>query len=421
MIPVDSPQLLSTAVEILTEYGKRSEARGRFISLYLGLRRMGPRIAPLGSSHYTSASEIQSFLDEMWTKMHRPGSRVVLTAPFGASGLTGGYSARTGQVAEGLRSPANTWRNNLGIQKGVGCVADPDQIYRLIELGEGRAGCPHMEISKEHGHVCGLSGTRYRGEEHAIWLRSSSNGYQVVDLDRAEVYEQYLQPSGVRIPILPLLVVLYSLSPPAFYPPRVTVAIPDFAADFGFELTSIEKIFDCDFETNGNQAILRVLEDRADEFAFNLDHPVDVMHTDALPIVDLPELRELVHLNDGVGAEILIARDLERAGWIVSYTGNQGGLGYDLRAEKPGSLLHIEVKSSLGFTTPQLTQSEWDAAMSLGESYVLAIVDFCRGESPSIWYVRDPAGSLVPRIRTTATYSVNRGSAEALGTEVDFL
>ena len=37
-------------------------------------------------------------------------------------------------------------------------------------------------------------------------------------------------------------------------------------------------------------------------------------------------------LNTGVGAEIVIARNLRSCGWNVRYRANQAGLGYDLEA-----------------------------------------------------------------------------------------
>lgn len=67
-----------------------------------------------------------------------------------------------------------------------------------------------MTIDDEGGYVCGIADTAYRGEEHSIWLRMSLPGYQVVNLDDDATFRHYLNPRGRRIPVFPLMGVLYS-------------------------------------------------------------------------------------------------------------------------------------------------------------------------------------------------------------------
>lgn len=411
LIPTDRVDVLEAGLALLARFQAQTGARGRFIALYLGLRRMAERVAPLGSATYTPVSDIEAFLDALWAKRHRPEPVVVLTAPFGGStGPNAGYSTRTGHTAPGNRYPTNTWRNNFNVQKGVGCVADADTIGTLLANPQQRMGCPFMRYSEDVGFVCGISGTSYRGDEHSIWLAVAPAGYQVADLDEPAVYDEYLHPSGVPVPVFPLIAVVYAmaLSELAIRP---SVGIPEFASDFGFSLSQVEQIFDCDPESPYNRQMLSFASSPRDSF----DDFVEDSEA------RLPELPEVMFLNSGLGAELAIARELEVNGWKVIYTGDQRLLGYDLRAERGEEVLRVEVKSSVGFTTPELTQSEWDAALRHEEEFVLAIVDFYGSERQASWFVRNPAGSMEPSIRTSASYWFQRKAIEQLRTESDLL
>lgn len=130
---------------------------------------------------------------------------------------------------------------------------------------------------------------------------------------------------------------------------------------------------------------------------------------------------EAVALNSGLGAEIAVARELEMHRWHVQYVGNRQLPGYDLLATREGVVLRVEVKSSVGFTTPELTESEWRAANDHAESFVLAVVDFYGSERQNVWYVRDPAAGAQPTLRQVTVYRFPRAIIEDLRTEVDFL
>ena len=225
MIPVDRPDVLDGSLEILEAIATRVSVRGRFVSLYLGLRRMrtaaNSPLAELGSLHVTAANEIEQYLDGLYSKSHRQEPFVVLTAPFGGSTSTEApYSARSGTTAPSRGYPTNTWRNNFGIQKGVGCPAEPDVIARLLDDGQLRLACPHMALDPEGRHLCSVRDTAYRGEEHSIWLRLSDGGYQVVDLDHPAVFREYLRPDDHPLPIFPLIGMLYCMAAPGVFPER---------------------------------------------------------------------------------------------------------------------------------------------------------------------------------------------------------
>ncbi len=414
----DRPEILEAALEILSRFAA-GVVRGRFISLYFGLRRMRAegKIAGLGGETGTLTQDIQEYLDRLYTKKHRPGPYVVLTSPFGGSTAKGApYSARSGTTVPGMLSPVNTWRNNLGIQKGVGCAASAETIGKLLDDPQHRLACPHMESLGAGRYRCGIRGTEYRGEEHSIWLRNTTKGYQVVDLDHLVVFRDYLHPNDHPLPVFPVIAMLYCMASPGVFPERERVGIPELAEDFGFTIEQVGKLFDCDPESPLNSELLSgvagsPMDDLSGNAGGSTGTDVGLLPKDVADGV----------LNSGVGAELLIAQDLHSYGWKVLYRGNQPGLGYDLEASRDAQRLYVEVKSSIGFANLELRESEWVAAQACGGEYVLAVVDFFGSSSPRIWYVRDPAANAVPDQRTTITYRFARTQVEPFMTEVDFL
>lgn len=413
MIPTDRLDVLSASLATLDDFSKQTGARGRFISLYLGLRRMGADLAALGSAETTSSSEIEAFMDSLLTKTHRPEPFVVLTAPFGGStSPTAPYSTRSGEKAPGNSYPTNTWRNNFGIQKGIGCPADAETISALLDEPTVRLACPHMVVDTEGAFTCSIDSTNYRGEEHSIWLRKTSNAWQSTDLDNPRTYEPYLTPGGKRIPIFSLIGALYVDAPEDAYPARGTVGLPEFSEDFSFSLDQVEELFDCNPTSFMNAAVLR-----AADLSRVVSRPLvtspeassEKSEGGAQPAAPLPDLVDPGMRNSGLQAELDVADDLASHGWGVAYRGSQTGVGYDLEAkDSQGFVLRVEVKSSFGFTHPELTESEWAAAQEHGEEYVLAIVDFVGSPKQAIWYVRDPATNLVASEKQTTSYRLKR-------------
>ena len=348
---------------------------------------------------------------------------MVLTAPFGGStSPEAPYSALSGTTAPGRDYPTNTWRNNFGIQKGVGCPAEPDVIEMLLDDPQHRLACPHMVLDPDERHLCSIRDTAYRGEEHAIWLRQSDGGYQVVDLDRPAAFRDYLRPSGRPLPIFPLMGMLYCMAPPGVYPGSTRIGIPEFAADFGFTHEQVQLQFDCNPESEFNAAIALTVEDGRTTVGQGYVAPPTGAQGYGVPGADeVPARPPDAALNTGVGAEIVVARELEAFGWTVRYRANQRGLGYDLEATREGQTLRVEVKSSVAFANLELQASEWQAAQEFGEHYVLAVVDFYGCEQRRVWYVRNPAANAVPAERAIATYRFARADVEPVMTEVNFL
>ena len=135
----------------------------------------------------------------------------------------------------------------------------------------------------------------------------------------------------------------------------------------------------------------------------------------------LPATPEAVIRNTGVGAELEVARDLQRLGWELRYTGNFKSFGYDLHATQHGDVLRVEVKSSVGLCTPELREEEWAAAQRYGNQYVLAVVDFFGSQGQRLGYLRNPAANVVPIERTVIVFRVTRQDIVGLMVDGEFL
>lgn len=413
MIPVNRPGIFEAALRVLQGFGEHTSIRGRFVLLYLSMRRMGDELAGLGSSSPTPANQIEEFSDRLYEKSHRPEPLVVLTAAFGQSTSPNApWSTRTGDTAPANRYPTNTWRNNFNIQKGIGCPADRETINQILRNPLVRLSCPHMMVDDEGRQMCGISGTVYRGDEHSVWLQADG-GYRVVDLDNPSVYETYLISQGRHIPVFPLIAVLYCYAPSAIYPVRDIVGIPEFAEDFNFTVDQVIQLFDCDPDSPENAEVLAL----ASGTALSTPEPQPQL-PNAQPLPDEPEP---ALLNTGVGAELEVARNLQAHNWSVIYTGNVRYLGYDLEATQNGQTLRVEVKSSIGLCTPELTEEEWSAAQRYEDESVLAIVDFFGSPGQRISYVRNPAANVIPAMRQVTLFRVSRQDVTALSVDAEFL
>jgi hypothetical protein len=234
----------------------------------------------------------------------------------------------------------------------------------------------------------------------------------VVDLDEESAYSSYLRPTGTRIPLYPLLAVIYGFAPSDVYPVRDSVSIIEFAADFGFDPSEVSVLFETDPAEPSNARLLEmsgivasVLPSQAPEA-----ETFDWLAGGGT----IPTVGDAVFLNDGLVAEVAIAADLTARGWTVVYTGNQSLLGYDLRAQRGRETIVIEVKSSVGYVTPKLTSSEWAAANAFGDTFILALVDFVGTERQAIRYVSGAASRVEPAVISTLSYRLSRAELDSL-------
>lgn len=263
-----------------------------------------------------------------------------------------------------------------------------------------------------------------QNEDHPKWLQIDpmGAGYSVVDLSNTANFTAQVAPSGLRIPILPLVVAMYHDALQGFVTgARTKGDLSDFASDFNFSVTEMLTYFDDSQYNPHNQRLLQA-------FPQNSYMPISSIHTGGpsgsatttpnapispapIPIpVLIPTLTSAPATNTGWDAERFVQKTLEANGWSV-YDVSRQRLGYDLIAKVGTGTRYVDVKSSLGYCSPTLTSREWQQAKALGTRYVLAIVEnFDPNGINAIFWVPDPVGTCAPTLSQTVQYAVARSS-----------
>ena len=208
MIPVTDAAAYAVALDCLRDHKRAAGAafKGRFIQIFLGLKFFQNSLPSMYSGSFVTTEVLQSLLDDLYAKTSQPANASVLSL------FEGNYLARTGLVAPGNRGAQNTWRNNLNLQKGIGCFAPPADLSSQTFLDQDRRECRYLDSPKPGslaGARCSLcdSGAGYRGESHRKWLRidTSGAGYAVTDLQNTANFAPYVALDGRRIPVMPLV------------------------------------------------------------------------------------------------------------------------------------------------------------------------------------------------------------------------
>lgn len=405
---------------LLSDHRKTAGAGfgGRFVQIFLGLKFYQESIPSIYSGRFIGSELLQSLLDDLYAKWSRPANHCVLSL-FEAS-----YKARTGLIAPGNISAQNTWRNNLNLQKGIGCYAPVSELSSPTFLDEPRVRCRHLipsvsgEVSTLANARCSLNpgGAKYRKESHRKWLRidPGGNGYASVDLGRVSNFAPLIAPAGRRLPLVPVMRALYFDSNPGLVVgQREVVSISDFMMDFNFSPAEMEAYFD--------YAELGL--ERSEVLALTLTEPDDAKRTRD-PVRTVGKVREMPELyipesgtvtlppalNTGWSAEQFAHSALVSAGWEAHLVSRQN-LGYDIFAQKGKKKIYVEVKSSLASCAPTLTSREWFQANHYGGDYILAIIEnFNEMGSNQIFWVPDPASRCSAVEAHSISYRVPRSA-----------
>lgn len=423
MIPVIDKQIFTDALTELSAY-KRSLGRyhkGRFIQLFLALKFFQNQLPSMFSGQFVSTAVLQTMLDDLYSKASLPADRCVLMI------FEGKYHPRTG-LRRGQQTPANTWRNNFNLQKGVGCYAPPNDLASQVFLDEPRSSCRHLLSSLPNtlsGGHCALcpTGAAYRNENHRKWLRidSGGSGYAVLDLLNEANYIPYVVPQGHRIPIIPIIIAIYHDALPGLVTgSRSIVDVVDFAADFNFSASEITTYFDDDPTNIHNANILRAYPE-INILPIVTGQPVlsgstharatrrTRTHNIPSPVLSGTQAPPPV-ANTGWEAEQFVADALRADGWTV-YDLTRQKVGYDLLIQRGRQTKYVDVKSSMGLCSPVLTAREWQQAQTHEVDYLLAIIEnFNPISMNTIYWVSDPTNVCQAGISTTIQYGIPRSS-----------
>lgn len=436
MIPVSNPAFFQASLQQLNSY-KRSVGnvfKGRFIQIFLGLKFYQNQIPSIHSGRFMAPEVLQTLLDDLYAKASRPINECVLML------FEGAYLARTGVVGVGNTGAQNTWRNNLNIQKGIGCYAYPTILAGAAFLNQSRDQCQFLSRAQPAqfaGARCSICATgSYRREQHRKWLRidPDGSGYAAIDSSDVPNFRPYVAPGGQRIPVLPLIGALYhDASIGLVLGNRSNVDIPDFESDFNLSHTEFSAYFD-DSPTNPfNQAVLTA----GGHFAYTQGAVAQVNippqppagaqagGVTAIPQLPLPVLSGTTiqppQQNNGWGAQQCVMQALTADGWTV-YDVSRQQLGCDLLAKKGHRTIFVEVKSSLATCAPSLTAREWQQAQRHGQDYILAIVEnFDPTSSNTVFWVPNPAGSCVANAVSSISYGISRSTWTAVTCPLAFI
>lgn len=427
MIPVDNPSLFDEALLCLAEH-KRLIGRGfkgRFIQVFLGLKYFQDSIPSMYSGSFIATEVLQALLDDLFAKASRPANSCVLSL------FEGNYLARTGLIGPGNATPQNTWRNNLNLQKGIGCYAPVADLSSHTFLNQERLQCRYLQLGIQgtlQGSRCSICGTgaAYRSENHRKWLRIDPGGagYAATDLQNASNFVPYVSPGGMQIPVLPLIVALYHDADPGLgIGARDMVNLDRFASDFNFSAQEILAYFDT---SRSHPLNMRLTNSAAWNEGVDSGSSFITVPNGSLARDDStsdPPIQSLIsepvlggtpvpppNTNNGWGAEQYVASALEEQGWIV-YVVSRQQLGYDIFAQRGIHRRYIEVKSSVGPCSPALTAREWQQARYHSNVYILAIVEnFNPARENVVHWVRDPANCCTSTPQSTVSHRISRSS-----------
>ncbi|MEK2600046.1 DUF3883 domain-containing protein [Burkholderia arboris] len=421
MIPVTSGVLFAESLECLSSHKKAvgKSFKGRFTQIFLGLKFYQNDIPSMHSGRFVSPEIIQILLDDLFAKASRSLDSAVLIL------FEKNFLARSGVSGQ------NTWRNNLNIQKGIGCYAPPNILAGAAFLNQPRDACQFLSSPKpgvfEKSRCSLCSDGTYRKEQQRKWLRIDPNqaGYAAIDTSDISNFLPYVVPNGKRIPVLPLIAALYHDAGMGLrLGERPSVDIPDFMFDFNLSIEEFQAYFDDDpthplnaraIAAGGNFMYTRAAA-AAGAIAPSLPVGPTAVAPVAAPVVPpeislLPPSGTIVaapQQNNGWDAQKCVIEALTAAKWTV-YDVSRMQYGCDLLAKKGLRTVLVEVKSSVATCAPTLTTREWAQAQAHGDNYVLAVVEnFDVSSSNTVFWVRNPAVNCSANVLSSVMYSIAR-------------
>lgn len=427
MIHVTNTTLFTDALVCLRRHKQAVGGgfKGRFVQIFLAMKFFQNSIPSMYSGSFITTEVLQSLLDDLFAKASLPANKCVLSL------FEGNYLARTGLIGPSNTTPQNTWRNNLNLQKGIGCYASVANLSSPTFLNQDRSLCQYLQTPTSgtlSGGKCSLcvSGAEYRNESHRKWLRidPGGSGYAVTDIQNTANFIPYVAPGGAKIPLAPLIVALYhDADPGLILGTRTAVSCAHFAADFNFSQSEMTTYFEMSMTHPLNAALAAsagwVTGSTLEPLTWAVPGaigPSAITSAASAPpagpvqpmLGGTPAPPPLV--NNGWDAEQYVAAALTSAGWTAHVVSRQQ-LGYDIFAQRGAHKRYLEVKSSLGQCSPSLTAREWQQASYHGSQYVLTVLEnFSPTGINTIHWVPDPANRCVSTRNTEVSYGIPRSS-----------
>ncbi|MHB1811837.1 MAG: hypothetical protein ACYCPR_05420 [Thermoplasmataceae archaeon] len=217
----------------LNQYG--NNVKKNDMQMFLAMKRFEDEI-PLVGSLYAGIwqSDIVKLLSEIWNKHD---SRM------------GNHSGEVAKPFEGIyqRSDGNVWRNPLNTQKGISCFAPDDIISDPIFLREDRTICKYRLDNDRCKFASDTTCNRYDYPKLLQQIPSSSRRYIYKRTSWTVDSIVYLFRNRMKIqklPLVPIIVVVYFGASDKIVKGRTSVTVKDFKDEFHFSDEEFDLLFD---------------------------------------------------------------------------------------------------------------------------------------------------------------------------------
>ena len=406
-LQLDDRNIYEAARTTLLAHGHQVRpSKGRFIQIFFGLKYNQPHIPSINSGRYIETAILEEMMDDLYTKSFLPITGGVFSI------FSDEYLPRTG-VRAGGKGPANNWRNNFNMQKGLGCYAAKSDLNSPSFILEDRRNCRYLLPSssgKLKDSRCSIPSNQpaYRGESQLKWLSINPNGagYAVSDLQNTDLFTPYIAPRGVRLPWEAFATAVYHGAPTSMQAHRrlLTGLSPEmFMEDFNLSVAEFEAYFAYTPLPTSNASSPRP----SPPAGATSSSPATIPTEPPEPVLG-GDISRPPRIHSGWSAEQFVLSFLENAGWEAHDVSRQQ-VGYDIFAKLGRRVLRVEVKSSLNICVPSMTAREWEQAQRHNDEYILAIIEnFDESGSNTISWIKNPANVLTSRMTTTTSYTIAR-------------
>ena len=230
-IPINDINLFHKAFDILSQYG--DNVKKNDTQIWLALMRFESELVQCTDKAQGSRmSELVQYVNRVWVKkdsrLDKNNGKVV--KPF-----------------EGIYQNArgNVWRNPLGTQKGISCFAPTGIISDVEFVEEDRVKCEYR-IAK---NKCKFSPkTTCNPYKYPKLLQISPTSKRAYDYKKTEwtnnTIRQLLKDETKKIPLVPIIIILYFGADSSITKNRSEVTIQDFQEEFNFSTDTLLQMFD---------------------------------------------------------------------------------------------------------------------------------------------------------------------------------
>ena len=230
-IPINDITLFKKAFDILTKYG--DNVKKNHTQIWLALMRFESDLIQYDSSSEGSRmNSLEKHLTKIWVKndvrLKENNGKVV--KPF--SGI---YQ----------NAKENIWRNPLGTQKGISCFAPTDIISDISFVEESRDECKYRIDDNKCKFSTKTICNPYKFPKLLQITNNLKKPYKYKKTKWTNNTIKYLlKDENKKIPLIPMIIILYFGSEHIITKGRSEITIKDFQNEFNFSIDTMLLMFD---------------------------------------------------------------------------------------------------------------------------------------------------------------------------------